>query len=137
MNKSDQSIGTTTHSNRNKATIKLNLLVTFAIAIFFGVLVLFKDQTNFPHIALVATILIVIVTLIFTWKWYQSLDEFEKLLLGQSGLIALYTGFAIALPAHVLYHFKFIDINLEAWHLIVMMSLISSIYYYTKKFITR
>ncbi len=132
-----KNIGEQTHTKRNWKTIKLNLLIFAVALIFIAVHEILRTHPYFPVISSVSTIVFIALTLLFCWKWYKSLDEFEQQLLNKSSSVGLYSGFTIGMPWIVLQHHGFIGLELSAYILILIMFLISAAYYYGKKFLDK
>ena len=133
----NKNIGEQNHNKRMRFSIYLNLLTVLIVFAFVICLEQLKDHANYPEIALTATILVVIMSLVLFYIWYRSLDEFEKQLIDKSCLFAFYAGFAVTMPWTVMDRFGFTNVQLEAHYLLLIMAVISTLYYYGMKFIAR
>jgi len=132
-----KNIGEQNHKKRTRFSIYINLLTVLIVFAFVICLEQLKDHANYPEIALAATILVVIISLVLFYAWYRSLDEFEKQLIDKSCLIAFYAGFVITMPWSVMHRFGFTNVELEAHYLLLIMAVVSTLYYYGMKFIAR
>jgi len=130
-----KNIGEKHHSKRKKSGIKANLIILAWGVVFIVVHELMRGHVYFEVFSVISTILLLGITFFVTWRWYQSLDEFEKPLLDKSGLLAMYSGMGIALPWLVLNKYGFVQYKLDAVVLILIMFSISACYYYGKKFL--